>query len=253
MNVAWLFASDIDNTLTGNRKALNSLRSELEEMRAQNDLFLILSTGRRLPQIISGIRDEGIPEPDAVVSQVGTEIYMPPLEEDSEPLSVWKDYLLQDFSREEALSFLSGVEGVVMQPDIYNTPLKVSCYLDSAPDPDTAAEVIRERAEASSGLYQVVYSSGRDLDIIPAAAGKGKAIRFLISFLNIEAENTVVAGDSGNDKSMFDEFSHGIVVGNAKPELKKLRNEHPGSGLYFAKSYYAAGVREGLKAFGMLP
>ena len=173
MNVAWLFASDIDNTLTGNRKALNALRSELDKMRADNKLFLILSTGRRLPQITSGIREEGVPEPDAVVSQVGTEIYMPPLEEDSEPLSVWKDYLLQDFSREEALSFLSGVEGVVMQPDIYNTPLKVSCYLDSAPDPDTAAEVIRERAEASSGLYQVVYLSGRDLDIIPAAAGKG--------------------------------------------------------------------------------
>jgi hypothetical protein len=252
MNVTWLFASDIDNTLTGDRKALNSLRAELDEMRANKELFLILSTGRRLPQIIDGIQEEGIPEPDAVVSQVGTEIYMPPLQEDTEPLGVWKDYLMQDFSREEAESFLEGVEGVVMQPDIYNTPLKVSCYLDSAPDPDTAAEVIRERAEASSGLYQVVYSSGRDLDIIPAAAGKGKAIRFLISFLNIEAEKTVVAGDSGNDKSMFDEFEHGIIVANAKPELKALRNEHPGTGLYFAKAEYAAGVREGLKSFGML-
>jgi hypothetical protein len=252
MEVQWLFASDIDNTLTGNRKALDTLRKEIDALRKQQKLFLMLSTGRRLPQIIDGIRQEGVPEPDAVVSQVGTEIYMPPLTEDTEPLSVWQDYLMQDFSRDEALSFLEGVEGVVMQPDIYNTPLKVSCYLDSAPEPDTAAEVIRERAEASSGLYQVVYSSGRDLDIIPAAAGKGKAIRFLISFLNLEAEATIVAGDSGNDRSMFDEFEKGIIVGNAKPELKQLRNEHPGTGLYFAKAEYAAGVREGLKNFGVL-
>jgi len=247
-----MLASDIDNTLTGDREALDLLRVKIDEERKAGRLFLALSTGRRLSQVLEGFEEEGIPRGDAVISQVGTEIYMPPFEEGQEPLDVWEDMLLQDFSREEAESFLEGIDGVEMQPEEFNTQLKVSCYLDSAEKPEEAVEEIRNRVLRAGGLYQVVWSSGRDLDIIPAAAGKGKAIRFLISFLELDPEKIVVAGDSGNDRSMFDEFHYGIVVGNAKPELIKMREERSIPGYYFAHKAYAAGVHEGLSHFGLL-
>jgi hydroxymethylpyrimidine pyrophosphatase-like HAD family hydrolase len=101
--------------------------------------------------------------------------------------------------------------------------------------------------------YQVIWSSGRDLDIIPSAAGKGKAIRYLIQFLALGSRRVVVVGDSGNDRSMFDEFEHGIIVANAQPELKRLSDETPQPGIYFAKQPFAAGVEEGLRDFGLLP
>ncbi len=253
MQVKWLLASDIDNTLTGDRTALDTLRAEIDELRAENELFLILSTGRRLEQVIDGFEQEGIPVPDAIVSQVGTEIYLPPYQRGNDPLHVWRDMLMEDFSRDEALKLIDGVEGVVMQPEKFNTPLKVSCYLDSAPDPEAAVKEVRKRAEYDSdGLCQVVWSSGRDLDIIPAAAGKGNAIRFVINLQKLDADNIIVAGDSGNDRSMFDEFESGIVVGNAKPELLQLKREHPISTFYFAEDPYAAGVREGLRHFGVI-
>jgi sucrose-6-phosphatase len=252
MKVKWLFASDIDNTLTGDPEALKKLSDKLSRKRKEGSLFLVLSTGRRLSQVIEGFEKEGIPRGDAVISQVGTEIFLPPYEEDEEPLDVWNDILLQDFSREEAESFLTGVDGLEMQPEEFNTPLKVSCFLDSAENPEESVEKIRRRAAKAGGLYQIVWSSGRDLDIIPAAAGKGKAIRFLLSFLELEAETVIVAGDSGNDRSMFDEFAGGIVVGNAKPELKKLREEKPVSSYYFAEASYAAGVDEGLQYFHVI-
>ena len=252
MDIKWVLASDIDNTLTGDRPALDRLRTELEILREKGELFLILSTGRRLDQVIDGFEDEGIPVPDAVVSQVGTEIFLPPFTRGKAPLPVWHDMLMEDFSREEALKVLHGVEGVEMQPEKFNTPLKVSCYLDGAPDPEAAVAEIRERLKyRSDGLCQVVWSSGRDLDLIPVAAGKGNAIRFVINLQGLHADTILVAGDSGNDRSMFDEFQRGIVVGNARPELLQLKKEHPIPEFYFARESGAAGVREGLLYFGV--
>ena len=84
------------------------------------------------------------------------------------------------------------------------------------------------------------------------SAGKGKAIRYLIQLLGLRPLMVVVAGDSGNDRSMFDEFEYGIVVANAQPELKQLGGEVPQAGVYIAKQPFAAGVEEGLRNFGLL-
>ncbi|MCF7855005.1 MAG: HAD family hydrolase, partial [Candidatus Pacebacteria bacterium] len=100
--------------------------------------------------------------------------------------------------------------------------------------------------------YQVVWSSGKNLDIIPAAAGKGKAIRFLLDYRTLSPDTIVVAGDSGNDRSMFEEFARGIIVANAQPELKAYYEEHADGNLFLASRECAAGVAEGLKRFGVL-
>jgi len=84
--VSWILASDVDGTLTGDREALDRLANRLQRLRDDGKLFLIFSTGRRLSQVISGVADEGLPEPDAVICQVGTEIYLPPFREESHPL-----------------------------------------------------------------------------------------------------------------------------------------------------------------------
>jgi sucrose-6F-phosphate phosphohydrolase len=250
----WILATDIDNTLTGDAQALRRLTCRLATEQARGTLFLILSTGRRLEQVLNGFLEEGIPEPNAIISQVGTELYLPPFSLESAPLPEWNTLLQERYSRNRAVSFLSDIEGLEMQPDKYNTPLKVSCYLDKTTYPEATASIIRDRIlEAKQeDVYQVIWSSGRDLDIIPAAAGKGKAIRYLIQLLRLDPLSVVVAGDSGNDRSMFEEFEQGIVVANAQPELKQLHNEDPIPGIYFAKQPFAAGVEEGLQNFGLL-
>lgn len=255
MQPTWILASDIDNTLTGDREALDELRTAVAAKRARGEMQLFLSTGRRLDQVIPGFAEEGLPQGDAVISQVGTEIYLPPFTEATDPLAAWDQRLKAEFSREEALSFLQDIDGLEMQPEKYNTALKVSCYLDDAPDPDAAAGQIQQRVlESGKGdAYQVVWSSGRDLDIIPARAGKGKAIQFLLDYLDLAPEQVIVAGDSGNDRSMFDAYSYGVVVGNAKPELKQLQEElGPDTAVYFADQSYAAGVLEGLRHYGRI-
>ncbi len=248
----WTLASDVDGTLTGDRQALDRLVARLRRKRAAGELYLIVSTGRRLEQVIQGVADEGLPEPDAVICQVGTEIYLPPLGEQSAPMAAWRDRLLARYSRDEALSFLEGIEGLVMQPDVYNTELKTSCYLDQCPDPEQAAAAIVGRVERRADRHQVVWSSGRDLDILPAASGKGKAIRFLVEQQGLDPERVVVAGDTGNDASMFQEFDKGVVVANAQPELVQLARDLGVGRVYCARLPHAGGVEEGLEHYGVL-
>jgi len=194
----WTLASDVDGTLTGDRDALDRLAARLCNSRAQGNLFLILSTGRRLAQVLEGLAEEGLPDPDAVVCQVGTEIYPSPLSEDSRPMPAWRERLLAEYSREEALSFLEGIEGLALQPEVFNTELKTSCFLDECPDPEGAAAEIRRRVLPHADRYQVVWSSAADLDILPASSGKGKAIRFLVELRDLDPQRVVVAGDTGS-------------------------------------------------------
>jgi sucrose-6F-phosphate phosphohydrolase len=167
-------------------------------------------------------------------------------------LESWRQRLLQEYSRDEAISFLEGVDGLAMQPEQYNTELKTSCYLDRCPCPEEAAAVIRLRVVLHADRYQVVWSSGRDLDILPASSGKGKAVRFLVEQRSLDPDRVVVAGDTGNDATMFCEFRTGVVVANAKRELLQLARQLGDGRVYCAQRAYAAGVEEGLEHFGVL-
>ncbi|HMQ52483.1 MAG TPA: HAD-IIB family hydrolase [Anaerolineae bacterium] len=251
--INWLLATDIDNTLTGgDPQDLKRLAIQIGRLRAQGRLVLFLSTGRTLNQVLTGFEQEYIPAADAIISQVGTEVYVPPFSAGMAPLSIWDSFLQQQFSRERATEFLNGIEGAQLQPARYNTPLKVSYFLDQAPDPPAAAERVRQRvAEAGDG-YRVVWSSGKHLDILPANAGKANAIRFLINYFNLLPQKVITAGDSGNDRSMIDTFDYGIIVGNAQPMLKQLQQDPHRATLYFAEQAYAAGVEEGLRHLGVL-
>jgi hydroxymethylpyrimidine pyrophosphatase-like HAD family hydrolase len=88
-----------------------------------------------------------------------------------------------------------------------------------------------------------VYSSNRDLDVLPAGVDKGSAAAFLASHFGFQPRQVVVAGDTGNDASMFTHGFRGIVVGNAQAELKSLCSPD----VYKSDGSYADGVLEGLE------
>ena len=74
-----------------------------------------------------------------------------------------------------------------------------------------------------------------------------------------QAGRTLAAGDSGNDAPMFAlPGVRGVVVGNAKDELRDFAREHSGGsgGLeegrhIFARGNYAAAIEEGMRAMGV--
>jgi hypothetical protein len=115
---------------------------------------------------------------------------------------------------------------VTPQPDEFQHPFKSSWFLEQA-KPEALRELRRQLTE--SGLaVKVVYSSARDLDVLPQHATKGGALGWLCARLGIPLTQVLVAGDTENDTSMFRlPGVRGIVVENALPELYETTVDLP--------------------------
>jgi len=124
-------------------------------------------------------------------------------------------------------------------PAEFQTPFKVSYDL---PDPAMLTQVFNCLATTNLEV-KAIYSSNKNLDIIPQGAGKGSAIDYLRRQLDISPDLVVVAGASGNDLEMFVAPYKGIIVANATAELKQKQGDH----IYHAQATHAAGVLEGLR------
>lgn len=75
------------------------------------------------------------------------------------------------------------------------------------------------RAKEIKGVY-VTSSSSHLVEISDAAAGKGKALRWLCNALGIPAENVAAFGNGDNDADMLSFAGFGVAVANATEVCK---------------------------------
>lgn len=68
---------------------------------------------------------------------------------------------------------------------------------------------------------QMIFSNDKYLEILPAAAGKGNAVRFVTDFLPALHSHTFAAGDAENDLSMLAAAHTGIAMQNATDVVKE--------------------------------
>lgn len=245
-NTFRIFCSDIDGTLLGKADAALDFSLTWESLPKNNRPLLVYNTGRLLDDTLRLIRKKRLPAPDFCICGVGTVIY-----------NFKKSTHLKDFSvvLEEGWDLdrvqevvKENIPGAAPQPDQFQTPYKSSWYAHSSDD-----EIANlEDALNSSGLNtNVVYSSGRDLDVLPKFANKGNALSWLLKHLDLPRESCLVAGDSGNDNAMFFKRGiSGIVVANAQPEL--LERVLGRDTVFHAEGACAEGVLQGLKHFHVI-
>lgn len=241
-----VFASDIDGTLLGKADSALSFARTWESLPDDQRPLLVYNTGRMVDDVMRLIKKKHLPEPDYCICGVGVDIY---------------DYKNHELIKEFALVLEEGwnlntveetvravIPEAIKQPDHFQTPVKSSWYADCE------AETIErlDKALDERGLEtNVVYSSGRDLDVLPKFADKGNALSWLLKHLNIPRKACLVAGDTGNDNAMFAKRGvRGIVVGNAQPEL--LERTVGKKEVYRAEGYCADGVLEGLQHYGVI-
>lgn len=246
----FLFVTDLDNTLVGDDEALAVLNQELLKHRQAYGTKIVYATGRSRALYQELQKEKQLIEPDALVASVGTEIYYPDKKE--EPDSSWKEILCQGWNRETVAAIAAQFSALVPQPASEQSIFKISFFIEK----EAAFEILPELEKLfqEKGLrVQMIYSSERDLDLLPERANKGFAMQFLRHKWGISSTRTVVCGDSGNDIALFSVGDErGIIVGNAQPELLHWHNSNPAAHRYLAKAHFAAGILEGLKYFGFL-
>jgi sucrose-6-phosphatase len=244
-----LLITDLDNTLVGDLAALNLLNDRFLKTRQQQEIVLVYSTGRSLTSYRRLCAKMPLLKPDVLVTSVGTEIYTDTEHLEQPSNTQWSTQLQQSWDRSLVEQVAAQFKTLQPQPDPEQRPFKVSYFLDGA----IAALVMAELSTMLKlkGLCcQLIYSGGKDLDILPQNADKGKAMQFVQAQFEIDDINTIACGDSGNDIALFGQ-NRGIIVGNAQPELLDWHHQNPAPHRYLATAHFAAGILEGLAHFGV--
>ncbi|WP_366523546.1 HAD-IIB family hydrolase [uncultured Sulfitobacter sp.] len=233
-----MLVCDIDNTLTGDRIALERLRQWLT---INPHTAFGIATGRSLQSAIDIIEQWDIPAPRFLITSVGSEIYWvrDPLFRSLRRDTGWPPLGQGNWDPDVIDSVLRAFDGVRPQGGKEQRRFKRSYFLKEI---ERCPEVRRRLHE--KGLdHELIYSHGRFLDILPQGVSKGHAIHHVAARLGIAPADIWAAGDSGNDVHMLEMVGHPIIVGNHTSELTHLKSQPR---IYFAKSSYAAGVVEGL-------
>jgi sucrose-phosphate synthase len=228
--------SGLDQNLIGDASSLKELMSRLRRQRKST--AFIIATGRRLDSALALMTRHAIPEPDILITSGGTEIYYAPqLEGDP----VWAKYIDFHWSPNKVSEILADYPGLKRQPKIEQSRFKVSYYIDP-----TIADVdkIRRLLHQEGLAVNAIMSFGQYLDILPARASKGLALRYVADRRGIDLERVMVAGGAGADEDMLCGNTLAVVVANRHHE--ELSGLVDTERIYFAQQPLAAGILEAL-------
>ena len=238
----FLLAADIDGTLLGDEPG----EAMFQQLIAPHDSRIILAyvTGRHRRSVLELIELGRLPRPHFICSEVGTELL-----DLADPANrLGQAYSVQvgtEWDLEEIYRLGMG-EGIRRQEFEAGQPrYQAGFYWDANPD---TLRAFYERLSRLEQLY-IQASYNAYIDVMPMAVGKGSVVRFLQNELGLQPEQVVVAGDSGNDRQMFETSFMGILPVNAHDDLKRLACQpwH-----YHSPHPAARGVLDGLRHFGFI-
>lgn len=236
-----LFTS-LDLNLTGDQASLAQLLKLIHDHRKA--FIFGIATGRHLDDALAVLRQHGIPEPDILVTNQGTQIhYAPDLTRDT----AWERHIDHHWNPQEIRTLLADIPGLKMQPRNCQSAFKISYFIDPASADITE---IRQVLLRNDQVVNLVFSFGHFLDILPARASKGLALRWCADQFNFPLDNTLVAGVTRADEDMLRGNTMGVVVANEHPpELSELNDVDK---IYFSKNLYAAGILEAIEHYQFL-
>lgn len=231
-----LLATDLDGTLVGSKEGLDSL---LTYYRSQPyDVKLVYITGRHLLSVLELIEKEGLPIPELLVTDVGTKIFDGHFVKLNQ---VWQQKILTEWEPERIKEVASRFEG--LNPQNIQVDTRLSYHVS---DEEDLVEAFEKALEAEGIPHKLIYSSGKDVDVLPPVGGKGEALQFILKEYGVENANIMIAGDSGNDFDMISLGYPAVIVGNAQQELIERMDSES---IYRAKAECAGGILEAWEHF----
>lgn len=258
-----VFASDLDGTLlpladnAENQRDLTFVENFLWESGIQ----LIFVTGRPLASVCQAIESKDLPQPSTIIANVGTQIFS----YDRREFILMHDYSRELDSIAPAIAFdqvkieTAGDTRLVLQEGEKQGKHKLSFYCRKC-QTSTLAKQWTDRLSEIGLPIGIVASEDHLLDrgfidFLPIKVDKNFALRWWCEYQQIQPEQVLYAGDSGNDLAAMQSGMLTIVVGNAPDLLRKeLTHFHSqrfgdNSRIYLAQGHATSGVLEGLIHF----
>lgn len=235
--------ADLDLALLGDAEALKTLGALLR--RERKTCIFGIATGRPLESALRVIRRHGIPAPDILITALGTEIhYGRELVADD----WWEGHIDHQWNPRKVRRLMAKVEGVAPQPKERQSPFKVSYFYDAANA--LKVEDIQTLFYQAELPVNLVLSFGQFIDILPARASKGLALRYAAHQYDIPLERILVAGGSGGDLDM--------MRGNTLAVIATDRHDDELAGLseldrvFVPERQHAGGILEAIERFDFM-
>ena len=258
----FLLCTDMDRTLIPNGKQPESPQAmeRFKQLVNCREVTLAYVTGRHRALIEQAIAEFDLPRPDFAIADVGTTIYRI----DSagwQQCDEWDAQIAPDWqglTHDDLYRLLSVFPALRLQEKEKQNRHKLSFYVPLETDTKRLLEEMDARLKYSDIKANLIWSIDEKaalglLDVLPVSANKLHAIRFLMQQQGFNHQNTVFAGDSGNDLDVLLSSIPAVLVANADEEVKGLAEQAHKDTLYIAgggylgmNGNYSAGILEGV-------
>ncbi len=265
-----LICTDLDRTLLPNGDATESVgaRAAFARLVSRPQIRLAYVSGRHLSLVEEAIVEFGLPGPDWIIGDVGSSIYAK-RNAGWSPLEAWSLHISEDWQGLgwfDLAALLTGLSGLTLQPVERQNTHKLSFFTPLDADLPVLTRDIRQRLRERDIAFCLVHSIDERaavglLDILPQRAGKLQAVEFMMREQGLSYDQTLFAGDSGNDLSVLTSAVPAVLVANAHPDVAaQAVTESARMGtqdrLYLAKGgflgmngNYSSGLLEGIGHF----
>lgn len=265
-----LLCTDMDRTVIPNGAQPEDPQAQknFKAFCADASVTLVYVTGRHETLVKEAIITYALPEPDFVITDVGTKIYRVS-GQNWQLLESWETEIDKDWhgkDHQQIKVLLSTISGLILQePEKQNTH-KLSYYLPLNIDHRVVMERMDVLLDAEGIDASLIWSVDEPeniglLDVLPRNATKVHAIEFLRHLLGYTLDEMVFAGDSGNDLPVLTSPIHSVLVANARSDVKETAQRSVAENGYAHTLYladqgvlgmngnYASGVLQGIWHF----
>ncbi len=262
-----LLCTDLDRTVIPNgfQPEHPDARKLFSEFCSVDGVTLAYVTGRHIALVKHAIYNYALPEPNFIISDVGTKIYRM-VEDQWLEMPEWQVEIDKDWkgkTPEDIKQILAPISELILQESRKQNTHKLSYYLPLYIDNQAVIRRMESALAKADIDVSIIWSLDEPkntglIDVLPRHATKLHAIEFLQNKLKYAHEQVIFAGDSGNDLPVLTSQINAVLVANAsndiKVEAQQLSLENSNSqALYIANSTdfnidgnYSAGVLQGV-------
>lgn len=233
-----VLATDLDGTFLGGTQAGRNALTRF--FRDDPDRKLLFVTGRSSKSVTELVGLGVLPQPDAMICDVGTYVAHADGRPYDGPLlthirDTWGD------RGDKVRAAFDGFEGLRLQEQY--GPHRVSYYFDV---PDVLPEAV---ARAEQLGCDGLVSDNRFFDVLPKGVNKGSTLRRLMQEWGVPDTQVLVAGDTLNDLAMLASGLPAVAVGNSEAGL--LERLPSSDRIYRARAHGTEGILEALSHHGV--